>query len=265
MRLRDSLTFPFLLILQEPAQMAPPPRSFPWYLSLSNGLLSLIWAIVVQSAITGSTFSLDCLFTYLSLISELLSSKGCVIDDFCPQSPAWCGDWDRCWGGGACSWKWCWACLAPSVEASLKPLALLTLLAPAIQAFFWVLEHTWLVSASTLAFPSAGNYLQVFPWQAPLYSLGPSQVDLLRYVFPNTSGQEAPLPCPHHQPTHHLILLLSNTDQTLKLWPLLNLYFYCHCYLISAFLLLGRNCLVHQSKSSVYQWCLAHERCFVPE
>lgn len=99
MRLHDSLTFPFLLILQEPAQMAPPPRSFPWYLSLSNGLLSLIWAIVVQSAITGSTFSLDCLFTYLSLISELLSSKGCVIDDFCPQSPAWCGDWDRCWGG----------------------------------------------------------------------------------------------------------------------------------------------------------------------
>lgn len=103
--------------------------------------------------------------------------------------------------GGACGRKRCWARLTPRVEASLKPLALLNLLAPAIQAFFWVLEHTWLVSASALAFPSAGNYLQVFPWKAPLYSLGPSQVDLLRYVFPNTSGQKAPLPSPRQHIT----------------------------------------------------------------
>lgn len=54
MPLPDCLTFPFLLILQEPAQMTPPLRSFPCYLSLPNGLLSFLWTARAQSAITGS-------------------------------------------------------------------------------------------------------------------------------------------------------------------------------------------------------------------
>lgn len=103
--------------------------------------------------ITRFTFSLD-FCSHMCLTSGLFRSRGCVIDAFCPQSPARRGEWDRCWVGSCCE------------ETVLGPASLQISGLPHSPCFFhtdliWVLKHTWLVSASALAF---------LPSEAPLRS-----------------------------------------------------------------------------------------------
>lgn len=87
---------------------------------------------------------------------ELRRSRDCVIAVCLSSEPSmvWGMGWmlGGCmpWGNGAGPH------LDSSMGASLRPLALLARHASATQAFFWVLEHTWL-PASALAFPSTQN------------------------------------------------------------------------------------------------------------
>lgn len=131
--------------------------------------------------------------------------------------------------------RWCWPCLAPHVEASLKPPALLTHHAPDTQAISWVLEHIWLVSASALGFLP----LEALLWDLPItgsFVFFRSQLKLtsdMPFLTAYANSLCYPLPCPSYQPTQCFILFLSYTYHTLKLWSCIDLLLYCSCHLLS--------------------------------